>query len=120
MHVHDVVTAFTENPPHIAAQIPTQRNARLRSVRIHRLASAHADYVRLRFGSRDVRRDDIDVVAAAPRFPREKMHVLANPAQVGVVILRHQGDAERSRITGKRKGRELRKSRVATGSASCL
>ena len=120
MHVNDVVAAFAQNSPDIAAQIPAERNACLRSVRVDGLAPADADDVRLLLSARNVRCDDVDMVPATPRFSREKMNVLANPAQMRVVVLRHQRDAERSRVAGERKGRELRKSRMATASASCL
>ena len=43
----------------------------------------------------NVRRDDVDVMAAAPRLAREEMHVLADPAEVRIVVLRDQRDAER-------------------------
>ena len=51
--------------------------------------------VRLMLGARDVRRDDVDVMPATTRFAREEMNVLADPAQVRIVVLRDQRDAKR-------------------------
>ena len=43
----------------------------------------------------NVRRDDVDVMPATARFAREEMHVLADPAQVRIVVLGDQRDAQR-------------------------
>jgi hypothetical protein len=41
-----------------------------------------------------VRRDHVDVVTPASRLASEEMDVLADPTEVGIVVLRHQSDAE--------------------------
>jgi hypothetical protein len=43
-----------------------------------------------------VRRNDVDVVAATARFAREEMDVLADTAQMRIVVLGHQRDAQRA------------------------
>ena len=61
----------------------------------------------LRLCSRYVRRDDVYVMTAPPRLASEEMDVLANATEVGIVILRHQCDAEGSIVPNDRKVRQL-------------
>ena len=51
----------------------------------------------------NVRRDDVDVVPAATRFAREEVNVLAHPAEVRIVVLGDQRDAERPLVARQRK-----------------
>ena len=66
---------------------------------------------RMTFGcgsrARDVRRDDVDVVSAPTRFAGEEVDVLADAAEVRIVVLRDQRDAQRCarRATSGRVGR---------------
>ena len=43
--------------------------------------------------TREIRRDDVDVMAAKPRLTREKMNVLADAAEVRIVVLGDLGDS---------------------------
>jgi hypothetical protein len=94
MDVDDVVLAVPKHAPHVAPKMPAKGDARLGAVGVHRLASADADDVRLLLGARDVRRDHIDVVATPAGFTGKKMDVLADAAEVRIVILRHQRDTQ--------------------------
>ena len=100
MHVHDVVPSLAQHAAHVAAEIPAERDPRLRAVGVHRLAAAEPNDVRLRLGARDVRRDDVDVMTAAARLAREEMDVLADAAQVRIVVLGDQRDAKRPLVAG--------------------
>jgi hypothetical protein len=101
MDVNDVVFSLAQNAAQVTAQVPTQRDASLRSIRVNRLAAADADDVRLLFSAGNVRRDHVDMMAAAARLASEKVDVLANAAQVGIVVLGHQRDAQRPLVTGE-------------------
>ena len=51
--------------------------------------------MRLLLSAGNVRRDDVDVMPATTCLAREEVHVLADAAQVRIVVLRDQRDAER-------------------------
>jgi hypothetical protein len=56
--------------------------------------------VRLRLGVGDVRGDDVDVVSTPAGFAGEEVNVLANAAEVRIVVLRDQGNAKRPLVVG--------------------
>jgi len=92
--VNDVVLPQTEDSLQILAQLESPRKSRLRSVGIDRLASADAHDVRLVARAGDVRRDDVDLMPISPRFAGKEVHVLADSAEVRIVILGNEGDSE--------------------------
>jgi hypothetical protein len=73
-----------------------------------------ANDVRLLFGAGNVRRDDVHVVPATTSFAREEMHVLADAAEMRIVVLGHQRNAQRSLVVGQLERGELRKRGVIT------
>ena len=93
MDVNDVVLSEAEYPSQVLSQLESPRESRLRSIGVHRLALADANDVWLVPRARNVRRNDVDVVAVAARLAGEEVHVLADAAEVGIVVLRHQRDA---------------------------
>jgi len=72
------------------------REARLRPVCVNRLAPSDADNTALRQRSREVGCNDIDVMAELARLARKKVHVLADPAEVRIVVFRHDRYAQRA------------------------
>jgi len=75
---------------------------RLRPVEINGLASSDANYVRLLLRAFEIRRDNVDVMTAPPRFAREEMHVLADSTEMRIVVLGDESDSERSRKLRRR------------------
>jgi hypothetical protein len=55
------------------------------------------------------------MVSATTRFTSEEMDVLANAAQVRIVILRHQRDAEGTIVPNYRQMRQLGERGVSKG-----
>ena len=98
---------------HLAPQPEADRDARLGAVGVHRLAASEADDVRLRLGAGNVRRDDVDVMSAAARFAGEEVHVLADAAQVRIVVLGDERDAQRALVVSVREGGKIGKRRSA-------
>ncbi len=94
MDVDDVVLPVAEDSPHLLPERHADRDARLRAVGVDRLAASDADDSALVPRSRDVRRDDVDVVSALARFLREEVDVLADAAEVRIVVLRNERDAQ--------------------------
>ena len=87
MNVHDVVRASGEHFPHVSTETATHRDAGERPIAVYREALPHANHVRDVTRAREIRRDDVDVMAVEPSFTRQEMHVLADAAQVRVVVL---------------------------------
>jgi hypothetical protein len=58
---------------------------------------ADPDDVRSAVGPGDIRRDHVDVVSTAASFAGKEVHVLADPAEVRIVVLGNYRDAKRSR-----------------------
>jgi hypothetical protein len=54
------------------------------------------DDVRLLFRSVNPGRDDVNVMSAAARLTRKEVNVLADSAEVGIVILGDERDSERA------------------------
>src|SRR4051812_1982050 len=115
MDMHNVVAAAAENVTHLSPQSHANRDASLRSIAVDWLAPADPDYVRLLLRAGDVGGDDVHMVAAAASLAREEVHVLADPPEVRIVILRDQGDPEGTIIPNDRKVRELGKGRMSKG-----
>jgi hypothetical protein len=67
----------------------------LGAVGIYRLAATQPDDVRLFLGPRNMGRDDVDVMAAAAGLAGEEVDVLADPAEVRIVVLRDQRNTQR-------------------------
>ena len=66
---------------------------------------AYTDWLRpsrMTFGcgsrARNVRRDDVDVMPAPACLAGEEVHVLADAAEVRIVVLRDQRDAQRALV----------------------
>jgi hypothetical protein len=108
VHVDDVVVSAVQHLSHLTAQSQSDGDARLRSVRVHRLASTEANDVRLRLGAGNVRRDDVDVMSAPAGLPGEEVHVLAHAAEVGIIVLRDQRDAQGPLVVRVRQNRKIR------------
>ena len=70
--------------------------------------------MRLVLGAGDVRRDDVDVVPTTARLAREEVDVLTDPAKVGIVVLRHQRNAQRPAISSRLENRQIGEGRVTT------
>jgi hypothetical protein len=70
--------------------------------------------VRLLLGARNVRRDDVDVMTATTGLAGKKMNVLADPAKMRVVVLRHQRNPQRALVTRELERRELREGGMTT------
>jgi hypothetical protein len=112
--VNDVVPATTQHFTHLPSQAEANRDPRLRSVAVNGLTAAKPDDVRLFLRARNVRGDDIDVMTAPARLASKEMHVLTNAAEVRIVILRHQRDAQRAVIPNDRQMRQLGKRGMST------
>src|SRR2546423_6150792 len=97
MYVNDVVLAQTEHPLQIFSQLPAPCKSRLRSVGVYRLALPNPNDVGLVPRARNVGRDDVHLMSVSPRFAREEVDVLADAAQVWVVVLCDERDSERTR-----------------------
>jgi len=95
MDVNDVVLAKTEDTSQRLAQLEAPGESRLRAIRINGLALSDAHDVRLRPRAGNVGRDDIHLVSEAARFAGEEVDVLADAAEVRVVILGDECDAQR-------------------------
>src|SRR5215510_11964834 len=94
MDVHDVVRARTQDIAHLTSQRAPDRDACQRAVAVHRDALPDANDVGRVDRAGKIRGDDVDVMAAKPRLTREKMNVLADSAEVRIVILRYLSDSE--------------------------
>jgi hypothetical protein len=93
--VNDVVPALAKHATHVAPQMPTQRDAGLGAVGIHRLAATQPDDVRLFLRPWNMRRNDVDVMAAPAGLASKEVDVLADAAKVRVVVLRNQRNTQR-------------------------
>jgi hypothetical protein len=69
--------------------------------------------VRLRLCSPDTRRDDVDVMPAPARFTCEEVHVLTDAAEMRIVVLRHQRDAEATVVVRVGERRKIGERRLA-------
>ena len=107
MHVHDLIAAIAQHLTHVAPERGAYRDAALRSIDVPRHAAAESNHVRHRVGPVDVRGDDVDFVAEPARLLREEMHVLAHAAEMRIVVLRDEGDAQR-----RQAAREIRIAQV--------
>jgi len=92
--MNDVISSFPQHSPQFAPKIPTERDSRLRSVGVDRLAPADPNDVRLGFRPRNVGRNDVHMVPTPARLASEKVHVLADTPEVGIVVLRDQRNPE--------------------------
>jgi len=95
MEVNDVVLAKAENAAQVFSELESPGESGLRPVRVHGLALADSDDVLLGPGTRDVRGDDVDLMAVASRLAREEVNVLADAAEVWIVVLGNEGDTKR-------------------------
>ena len=98
MNVNDVVLPQAEYAAQIFSELEPPREARLRSVGVDRLALPDANDMELVARARNVRGDDVDVMPVATRLAGEEVHVLADPAEVRVVVLGDKCDPERTRM----------------------
>ena len=96
MNVHDVVATTAQNIAQLLLEIEADREARVRSVEINWLTASDPDDVRIFYAALDVRSDDVDVMAETPGLSREEMHVLADSAEVRIVVLGDECDAKRA------------------------
>jgi hypothetical protein len=87
MDVHNVVRALCEETSHLPTETAADRDARERPVAVHRNALPDANHVRDVTRAREIRGDYVDVMSAEACFTREEMHVLADTAQVRIVVL---------------------------------
>ena len=104
----DVVSSAAKNVTHLSPQSQANRDPRLRSIAVDGLASTKPNDVRLLLRARDVGGDDVDVVAATTSLACKEVNVLADPAKVRIVVLRHESDAERPIVPNYRKMWQLR------------
>ena len=110
MNVHDIVLSAPENLLELLLEIQADSKAGMRSVNEHRLTATQPDDVRIVRAALDVRRDDVYVMSKTPRFTRKEVDVLADPAEVRVVVLGYECDAKwtcerwRQRRQGRRGG----------------
>jgi hypothetical protein len=98
MNVNDVVLAEAENAPQVFSELEPPREARLRSIGVDRLTLPDAYDVGLVTRARDVRGDNVDVMSVAARFAGDDVHVLADAAEVRIVVLGDERDSERTRM----------------------
>src|SRR3954469_1831358 len=103
MHVDDVVLPETEDAAQGFPKLDAPGKARLRSVRIYRLTLADANDMRLLSGAGNIRRDDVDLVSVPPRLSGEEVHVLADSAEMRIVVLGDERDAQRPRVLDMRR-----------------
>jgi hypothetical protein len=87
VNVHDIVRTAGEHLSHIPTETATHRDASEGPIAVYREALPHANDVRDVTRAREIRRDDVDVMAVKASFTREEVHVLADAAQVRVVVL---------------------------------
>ena len=104
MDMHDVVLSAPQHVSQLLAEVEPDGHPRLRAVEVDRLARADADDVRLGVGAFEVRRDDVDVMTEPARFAREEMDVLADAAEVRIVVLGDERDTEWTRETAAPRG----------------
>jgi hypothetical protein len=119
MDVHDVICALPQDIAHLASQRVPDRDARQRAIAVDGNTPPDANDIRRVDGSGEIGGDDVDVMAAKPRLAREKMNVLADSAEVRIVILRYLSDSEsmhgggpgpRPRVVGSKRLCPLRNS----------
>ena len=108
MYVEDVIRSLTQHASQLTAKGDTERDASLRIVGVDRLAAADPNHTIRRSGARQIRRDDVDVMPAPTCLPGEEVHVLAHAAQVRIVVLRHQRDAQGTLVVRIRQSRKIR------------
>ena len=94
MDVNDVVVSALERVAKLFLEIPAERHSSLRAVEVHGLAASNADDVRLVDSTFEIRSDDVYVMAKSPRFTREKVNVLADAAEVWIVVLGDEGNPQ--------------------------
>ena len=95
--MQDIVFAAPQRFPNVTAESPPNSKACVRSVCVERDTSTETNHAWFVVCAIEVRRDDVDVVTSRARLPGEEVHMLADPSNVRVVVLRHQRDAERSK-----------------------
>ena len=118
MDVNDVVLSKAEHPLQSFAELETPCKSSLGSIGVDGLALADPNDVRLVPRARNVGRDDVHLVSVSTRLAREEVYVLANAAQVRIVILRDERDSERARVLNvrhreRRRGHQLQAPSVA-------
>ena len=96
MYVHDVVLSAPENVLELFLEVYADRKARVRSMHEHGLTASDTDDVRIGRAAFDVRCDDVDMMPEPTSFSRKEMHVLADTAEMRVVILGDERDSERA------------------------
>jgi hypothetical protein len=111
--VDDVISPAAQDLAHLAAQPDADGEASLRPVGVDGLTATEPDHVRLRLSAREVRRDDVDVVAPAARLTREEVDVLADATQMRVVVLGHERDAQTALVVDLGENRKIRQRRAA-------
>src|SRR6476469_1136289 len=94
MDVHDVIRALAQHIAHLASQRAPDRDTRQRAIAVDGDTPPDANDIRRIDRAGKIRGDDVDVMAAKPRLTREKMNVLADSAEVRIVILRYLSDSE--------------------------
>ena len=103
--MNDVVLASLERSSQLSSQTEPDCNSRLRAVAIDRLAAPKPNDVRLRLRTRNVGGDDVDVMAAPPRFAREEVHMLADATEMRIVVLGDERNAKRAVVPNDRQVR---------------
>src|SRR5688500_1117567 len=98
MHVNNVVLTEAEDTSQVLAKLESPGEPGLRSIGVDGLTGADPDHVRLGSRPRKIRCDDVDLVSVSPRLSRKEVDVLTDAAEVRIVVLGHERDAERARV----------------------
>ena len=94
MHVDDVILPASEHLPHLASEPAPDRYAGQRTVAVNGDALADSNHIGRIPCAIEIRRDDVDVVPSKPCLTRKKMDMLADTAEMWVVILGDLRDSQ--------------------------
>ena len=92
--MNDVIVTTVECRLQLPLEPETNCHPCLGAVEIDRLASSNPDHIGRGACTFDVGSDDVDVMTETPCLTREKVNMLADPAEVGIVILGDERDSE--------------------------
>ena len=107
MDVHDIIRPVTQDIANLAPQRTPNGDARQRAIAVDGDTLPDANDIRRIDRSGKIRGDDVNVMAAQPRLTREEVNVLADSAEVRIVILRDLSDSESVHGGGPDRGRRV-------------
>src|SRR5690242_16483236 len=97
MNVNDVILSAPEDLLELFLEIDADRESSVGAMNENWLAAPQSNDVRIGGAAFDGRRDDVDVMTEAAGLARKEVHMLANAAEMRIVILGDQCNPERPR-----------------------